>query len=212
MFNKTAAVITLNPEDFRQVLAWDGKTVHIQSELVSDAPLRANTSNLAAKPAVDLNNLDIQLTDSDRATLDGANGEAARISLKIIIRMADMMGARELMDVSQAHTDGAWYGPGSVAFGQRLRDWGGKFQVPTTINSLNVDQKRWRTLGVNAEIGSTCSELARAFVDMGGKISFTCAPYLLDTAPKLKRSDRLGRVQCCYLCKQCTWCENTKEP
>ena len=112
--------------------------------------------------------------------------------MKIIIRMADMMGAQELMDVSQAHADGAWYGPGSVAFGQRLRDWGGKFRVPTTINSLNVDQKRWRALGVNTDYGSACDELAKAFVDMGGKISFTCAPYLLETAPRLGDSIAWG--------------------
>ena len=185
LFNKSAAVVTLNPEDFRRVLGWDGRTVHVQDELVSDGPLSLNITDGAVKPAADLNKCNVQLTDSDRAMLDGAHSEAPRISLKIITRMADMMGARELMDVRQAHTDGAWYGPGSVAFGKRLRDWGGKFQVPTTINSLNIDQKRWRVLGVNAEFGSSCDELAKAFVDMGGKISFTCAPYLLDTAPKL---------------------------
>lgn len=185
LFDKTAAVVTLNPEDFCEALGWDGKTVHIRGELVSDAPLKADSANGAAKPTIDLNNFGVKLTDADRAMLDGASGEAAKISLKIIIRMADMMGAKELMDVSQAHVDGAWYGPGSNAFGQRLRDWDGKFQVPTTINALNVDQKRWRLLGIDAEFGSACDELAKAFVDMGGKISFTCAPYLLETAPRL---------------------------
>ncbi|KAJ3523866.1 hypothetical protein NM208_g12288 [Fusarium decemcellulare] len=185
LFDKTAPVVTLSPEDFHQVLGWDGRTVHVQSDQVSDAPLKPSSTNETKASAIDMNNFGIQLSDSDRAMLDGANGEAARISLKIIIRMADMMGARELMDISQAHADSAWYGPGSVAFGQRLRDWGGKFQVPTTINSLNVDQKRWRALGVNAEFGSACDDLAKAFTDMGGTISFTCAPYLLETAPKL---------------------------
>ncbi|KAF4472835.1 DUF521 domain [Fusarium albosuccineum] len=185
LFDKTAPVVTLGPEDFRQVLGWDGRTVHVQNDQVSDAPLKPSSTNETETSAVAINNFGIQLSDSDRAMLDGANGKAARISLKIIIRMADMMGARELMDISQAHTDGAWYGPGSVAFGQRLRDWGGRFQVPTTINSLNVDKKRWRALGVNAEFGSACDDLAKAFTDMGGTISFTCAPYLLETAPKL---------------------------
>ncbi|OGM49367.1 hypothetical protein ABOM_003504 [Aspergillus bombycis] len=185
MFDKSAAVVTLNPEDFRRVLSWDGKTVHVQGEIVSDSPLNTHSSDRGMKPTVDLTKCNVQLTDSDRAMLDGTHGEAARISLQIIIRMADMMGARELMDIRQAHTDGAWYGPGSVAFGKRLRDWGGKFKVPTTINSLNIDQKRWRALGIETEFGSSCDELAKAFVDMGGKISFTCAPYLLDTAPTL---------------------------
>lgn len=124
--------------------------------------------------------------------IDGANGEAARISSKIIVRTAAMMQARELMDIEQAHVDGAWYGPGSVAFGKRLREWGGKFRVPTTINSLNVDQKRWRSLGVDIQLGSACDELAQAFVEMDGKVSFTCAPYLLDNAPRIGDSIAWG--------------------
>ncbi|OJZ90847.1 hypothetical protein ASPFODRAFT_29281 [Aspergillus luchuensis CBS 106.47] len=164
-FNKTAAVVTLTPKDFCEALGWDGNTVLIRGELVSDASLKADSVNGSAKPAIDLNKIDFQLTDADRAVLDGAT--------------------QELMDVGQAHVDGAWYGSGSIAFGQRLRDWGGKSQVPTTINALNVDQKRWRVLGITADFGSACDEMAKAFVDMGGKISFTCAPYLLDNIPRL---------------------------
>ncbi|KAK6820354.1 hypothetical protein RU639_007491 [Aspergillus parasiticus] len=134
LFNRSAAMVTLKSEDF-----------------LSDGPLKLNTTSGDATAAVDPNKCNIQLNDSDPAMLDGADSEPARISLKIIIRMADIMGARELMDVCQAHTDGAWYGPGPVAFGKRLRDLGGKFKVPTTIDSLNIDQKCWRALGVNAE-------------------------------------------------------------
>ena len=185
LFEKSAAIVTLKPEEFRQVLDWDGMTVHIQNGLISNSPLKADGTDgnvIAANP---VDSLGVQLTDVDRLMLEGAKGEAARISLRIIVRMAEMMGARELMDISQAHADGAWYGPVSVSFGKKLRDWGGKFQIPTTINSLNVDQKRWRILGVNSDFGSACDDLAKAYIDMGGKISFTCAPYLLESAPKL---------------------------
>ncbi|KAE8310527.1 hypothetical protein BDV41DRAFT_579390 [Aspergillus transmontanensis] len=89
-----------------------------------------NTTSGDATAAVDPNKCNIQLNDSDPAMLDGADSEPARISLKIIIRMADIMGARELMDVCQAHTDGAWYGPGPVAFGKDF--------VTLAANSKNV--------------------------------------------------------------------------
>ncbi|KAM5353151.1 hypothetical protein ACJ41O_001238 [Fusarium nematophilum] len=191
-FGKTAPVVTIKPEDFRRMLDWNGKTVHVLSDQVSDSPLDADSAAGYATPNIDLKSLGVQLSEFDRDTLDGAHGEATRISMKVIIRMAHMMGARELMDVSQAHVDGAWYGPGSVSFGKRLRDWGGKFRVPSTINSLNIDQKRWRTLGIDTELGSTCDELTQVFLDMDGKISFTCAPYLLDTAPKLGDSIAWG--------------------
>ncbi|KAH6895894.1 hypothetical protein B0T10DRAFT_587444 [Thelonectria olida] len=191
-FDKTAPVIVLDPEDFRQVLGWNGKTIYIDGDQVSNMPLQENEPGGALRLVVDVKDLDLPLSDFDQEALDGRHGEATRISMKILVRTAHMMGALELMDVSQAHIDGAWYGPGSVIFGQRLRDWGGKFRVPTTINSLNVDQKRWRALGVNTEFGTTCEDLSKAFVDMGGKISFTCAPYLLDTTPKLGDSIAWG--------------------
>ncbi|TVY59871.1 Uncharacterized protein Focb16_v003964 [Fusarium oxysporum f. sp. cubense] len=188
LFNMTAPVLVLDPEDFSRLITLSSRQVHVEGDRISDAPLQGD----ASKPTIDANNYGIQLDDDDRATLSGANGVAARISLNIILRMARLMGAKELMSVTQSHADAAWYGPGSVAFGQRLRDWGGRFKVPTTINSLNVDQKRWKALGVNSEFGSACDGLAKAFVDMGGKISFTCAPYLLETAPQLGDSIAWG--------------------
>lgn len=96
-----------------------------------------------------------------------------------------MMGATELIDISQAHVDCAWYGPGSLGLGLRLRDWGGKFRVPATLNPVTVDHRRWKALGFDMEQGARCDGLSQAFLDMGAKVSFTCAPYLLDGAPKM---------------------------
>ncbi|KAM0563435.1 hypothetical protein ACHAPJ_001156 [Fusarium lateritium] len=185
LFDKTVPVVSLESKDFRQILTWNGRDVHIQGGQVSDAPLKTGHIDGTSKAAREINTYGQELTDDDRAMLNGDNGEAARASLSIILRMANLMNAKGLMDVTQAHADAAWYGPGSLAFGQRLRDWGGKFEVPTTINSINYDQKRWKALGIDGELGTACDDLAKAYVDMGGKISFTCAPYLLDTAPKL---------------------------
>lgn len=184
-FDRTVPVITLKLEDFRQVLSWNGKIVHIQGDKVSDASLKVNPVDPTAVSGMNVKSLNVQLSHNDRASLEGVNGEAARISMKIILRVADMTGAQDLMDVSQAHVDGAWYGTGSLAFGERLRDCGGKFRVPTTINSLNIDQRHWRALGIDTEFGTVCDKLTEAFMDMDGRISFTCAPYLLESAPRL---------------------------
>ncbi|KAF4494407.1 DUF521 domain [Fusarium agapanthi] len=190
-FGKTAPVVALRPEDFRQVLGWNGTTVYIHGDKVSDGPLQPSPPELD-RAIFDISSLKVQLSDFDKATLEGVNGEATRISMKILARVADMMGAQEMIDVSQAHVDGAWYGPGSLAFAKKLRDLGGSFRIPSTINSLNIDQRRWRNLGIDTQLGSTCDELTQAFLDMDGKVSFTCAPYLLDTAPKLGDSIAWG--------------------
>jgi predicted aconitase len=55
--------------------------------------------------------------------------------------------------------------------------------VPTTLNSISVDHRRWRVQGIDPAFGEPASQLGDAYVDMGAQPTFTCAPYLLDSAP-----------------------------
>ena len=127
----------------------------------------------------------IELTEHDQALLDGQHGKAAQVAMQIVLRMAELQGARHLVDVTQAHIDGCIYtGPASLRFAQQLVQWGAKVRVPTTLNSISVDQRRWRELGIDPALGEPASALGDAYMAMGAQLSFTCAPYLLDSAPK----------------------------
>ena len=127
----------------------------------------------------------IRLTEHDRALLDGRHGKAAQMAMQIVLRMAELQGADHLVDVTQAHIDGCIYtGPASLRFAEQLVQWGAKVRVPTTLNSISVDQRRWRELGIDPALGEPASALGDAYMAMGAQLSFTCAPYLLDTAPK----------------------------
>ncbi|WP_223528444.1 aconitase X [Pseudomonas sp. GL-R-19] len=127
----------------------------------------------------------IRLTEHDRALLDGRHGKAAQMAMQIVLRMAELQGADHLVDVTQAHIDGCIYtGPASLRFARQLVQWGAKVRVPTTLNSISVDPRRWRELGIDPALGEPASALGDAYMAMGAQLSFTCAPYLLDTAPK----------------------------
>ncbi|EJL97768.1 hypothetical protein PMI18_04254 [Pseudomonas sp. GM102] len=127
----------------------------------------------------------IELTEHDRALLDGQYGKAAQVAMQIVLRMAELQGAHSLLDVTQAHIDGCIYtGPASLRFAQQLVQWGATVRVPTTLNSISVDQRRWRELGIDPALGEPASALGDAYMAMGAQLSFTCAPYLLDSAPK----------------------------
>lgn len=127
----------------------------------------------------------IELTEHDRALLDGQHGKAAQVAMQIVLRMAELQGARCLVDVTQAHIDGCIYtGPASLRFAEQLVQWGANVRVPTTLNSISVDQRRWRELGIHPALGEPASALGDAYMAMGAQLSFTCAPYLLDSAPK----------------------------
>ena len=124
------------------------------------------------------------LDEIDKHILAGGFGAAAQLAMRVVLRMAGLLEADRLIDVSQAHIDGCIYtGPGGLRFAERLCELGAQVRIPTTLNAVSVDRRRWRELGVDAAIGEPASRLAEAYLKMGARPSFTCAPYLLDSAP-----------------------------
>ncbi|MBQ0822052.1 DUF521 domain-containing protein [Microvirga sp. HBU67558] len=127
----------------------------------------------------------ISLDAVDEAFLSGRHGKAAQVAMRLLLRMAAVQGAEAFMDVSQVHIDGCIYtGPASLRFAQMLLEWGARVRVPTTLNSISVDKRRWRAQGVAQDLGAPASALADAYLAMGAQPSFTCAPYLLESAPR----------------------------
>lgn len=128
---------------------------------------------------------EIALSDYDQSLLNGEKTLAAQVAMKIILRMAKLVGATALIDVSQVHIDGCIYtGEASLNFAHKLLALGGKFAVPTSLNAISVDYRHWKAQGVGSKFGEQASALADAYVAMGAKSTFTCAPYLLDSAPE----------------------------
>ncbi len=127
---------------------------------------------------------DIVLSEGDSALLSGARGEAAAVAMRIVLEMAALSDADELIDVSRAHIDGCIYtGPGMLAFAERLRDLGGRVAVPTTLNAVSVDIRRWRAQGIDPLLGEPAARLGETYAAMGARATYTCAPYLADAIP-----------------------------
>ncbi|EXF79829.1 hypothetical protein CFIO01_08286 [Colletotrichum fioriniae PJ7] len=127
----------------------------------------------------------LELSPTDKAILSGESGEASRIAMEIIVKYATIQGAPRLIDVSQVHVDAcAYVGESSLLVPERLLSLGGKFVVPSTCNSLNVDRQRWKELGAKPEISQISDKIGETYLKLGAKMSFTCAPYLLESKPK----------------------------
>ena len=127
----------------------------------------------------------IRLDAVDQAFLSGRHGKAAQVAMRLLLRMAAIQEAEAFMDVSQVHIDGCIYtGPASLRFAQMLTEWSARVRVPTTLNAISVDKRRWRAQGVAEDLGAPASALADAYLAMGAQPSFTCAPYLLASAPR----------------------------
>lgn len=127
----------------------------------------------------------VKLSAEDEAMLAGKRSRAHAAAMRIILKMADILEAPDLIPVTKAHIDGCIYtGPASLRFAELLAEWGGTVAVPTTLNAISVDQRRWREQGTDPAIAVPASALADAYLKMGAKPSFTCAPYLLDNPPE----------------------------
>ncbi|KAF4771500.1 hypothetical protein HAV15_004177 [Penicillium sp. str.  len=188
IFGKAIPVVTLDPIDFRDLIKFNGRDFHVLNGQVSTNKLLDTTAKDplvvgATEPSISTKGF--KLTDLDTALLNNVYGDAARAAMRITLRLAEVLGVTELMDVTQVHIDGCGYtGPGSLAFAENIRDRGGKVRVPTSMNSISVDKNLRRVQGISEEFNNAAVKLADAYTDMGAQPTFTCAPYQLDSAPK----------------------------
>ena len=126
----------------------------------------------------------VKLTLQDQALLRGEGGQASQLAMAIVVRMAGLYEAKELVDVTKGHIDGCIYiGPGGLSFAERLADRGAQVAIPTTLNAISIDRRNWRHQGIDPALGDPAERLANAYLRMGCQASYTCAPYLLDSAP-----------------------------
>lgn len=174
MFGRQLPVLRLSPG------AFDALARESVARIGSDR-IVAGSLTLAVEPPA-LASLD--LTGADLAMLDGSAGIATAQAMRIICAMAVQQGAERLVDVTQAHIDGCIYAsPANLTFAERMVSLGARVAVPTTMNAISVDYENWRRQGVPPSFGGPAQRLADAYVKMGCRPTFTCSPYLLDSAP-----------------------------
>ncbi len=126
----------------------------------------------------------VRLDPGDLALLRGDEGEGARLAMSILARMADVVGARELLDITAAHIDSSLYqGPATLEFAERLADGGARVRVPTTLNVSGVDQHGWREWDVPESWAEPARRQMQAYETMGCEPTWTCAPYQTQPRP-----------------------------
>jgi predicted aconitase len=126
----------------------------------------------------------LHLTSGDRDQLQGCQGPAAAMAMSIIVRMAGVIGAGSLLDITAAHIDSALYmGDATLEFAERLAGQGGRVVVPTTLNVSGVDVHGWREWAVPAEWAEKARRQMVAYEQMGCQPTWTCAPYQTEHRP-----------------------------
>ncbi|MFB4373342.1 aconitase X [Agrobacterium sp. CR_3] len=175
MFGKPLPVLRLDAENFARF----SKAVHVR---IDEKAIEADGVSLAITPPATAH---LDLGDDDRAKLEGRDGIAVQQAMRITVAMAAQQGASALVDVTQGHIDGCIYAsPANLTFAEKMAEMGAKVRVPTTMNAISVDKAHWRSQGMPEDFGDPAARLADAYVRMGCRPTFTCSPYLLDSAPQ----------------------------
>ncbi len=126
----------------------------------------------------------MQLTDLDQKKLDGVFGPANQMAMSIVVKMAPVYGATELLDISAAHIDSTIYiGKAGLAFAERLTGLGAQVAVPSTVNVSGLDEHHWQEWSVPTDWARGAHRQMVAYQKMGCVPTWTCAPYQTDLRP-----------------------------
>ncbi len=181
MFQRSLPILRLSRSEFADLNK--SSTAMINGKQLFLAKDKNDLPEMAPQPNT-LVPSKVALDSHDKEILTGKHGIAASMAMEILIKIAEIQGANSLLDVTQAHIDACIYhGPSSLSFAKELQKCGARFNIPTTLNAISVDQRNWRHQGIKDAIGQPASDLGSIYMEMGAQLSYTCAPYLLDTAP-----------------------------
>jgi predicted aconitase len=126
----------------------------------------------------------VRLSEEDQALLAGAEGPASQLAMRIIVEMARLAGAAELIGVTSAHIDGClFHGKAGLDFAEHLLRDGAAVRVPTTLNVASLDLLHPDRFRGDPETAAAARRLMDAYVAMGCRQTWTCAPYQLPERP-----------------------------
>ncbi len=143
----------------------------------------------------------VQLTITDKAMLDGRDGAAAAMAMRIVIGTARMLGAADLTDIASAHIDGCLYhGDSGTAFAERLVGDGGRVRVPATLNVGALDLLHAGRVKLPAHQAGMARRMMRAYVDLGCRQTWTCSPYQAGHRPAFGQDVAWGESNAVAFC------------
>jgi predicted aconitase len=128
----------------------------------------------------------MELTKEEKAMLDGEKGNAAAKSMKILVALGEIYGAKRLIPISSVQIAGVSFhnlgDPGLQYLDELAKD--GMVRVTTTLNPAGMDLKDWGKLGISDEFALKQHKVIDAFSKMGVITCCTCTPYLIGNLPR----------------------------
>jgi len=144
----------------------------------------------------------MKLTAHERSILAGDFGDEARKILEVMVKVYEVNGARDFVEVGEvmlASTQNmSISGVAGMEFLTRLADSGMRFRVKTITDPVSIDLGAWQRLGISEEFAEHQQKAVRALIKMGAVPTWTCTPYLVGSIPRY--GDHLAYVETSVVC------------
>jgi predicted aconitase len=127
----------------------------------------------------------LDLTTAEEALLE-SDVPAERKAMELLVRLGDIYGAEEFVEIGSAQASGISYksiGDPGVEFLEGFADEGAEVQVQTFANPAGMDMARWEEMGVSDEFADKQRRIIAALREMGVTVALTCTPYLAGNLP-----------------------------
>jgi len=127
----------------------------------------------------------MHLTKQEERILAGEEGHGKQKAMELVVALGDIYGAKRLIPIASAQISGASFktiGDAGIKF---LEDFSGeaKVSVRASLNPLGLDERRWRTMGIDRAFFDKQARIISAFQSMGVELLYTCTPYLAGNRP-----------------------------
>jgi len=129
----------------------------------------------------------VNLTDKEQRMFDGEMGEATAQSMEILVALAKIFKAENMIPVSSAQVSGVSYktiGDAGLEYLEHLVSKGAKTTIPTFLNPAGMDVSQWKEMGVPEGFAKKQLEILDAYSSMGIMKTCTCTPYFIGLRPK----------------------------
>ena len=129
----------------------------------------------------------LKLSELDQQRLDGKHGKAQQFAMEIVVSAARVDHAECLIDVDFAHIDACFYnGRAHLDFILFMLEHGATLAVPGWTNNglVSLNDLSLRDPGKSREMDEA-RQLMMAYVKLGCRPVWTCAPYQLPDRPGL---------------------------
>jgi len=131
------------------------------------------------------------LTKEEEQILEGEDGYASQVAMKILVALGDLFKADRLIPIESAHVSGVSHKTlgDAIDFLEKLQKEGAKARVYSSLNPCGLDLEKWAEMPVSQSLYEAQLRIINLYSSMGIDPTLTCTPYYLK---KIRRGTHLA--------------------